>query len=75
MIKSRLYSTTLFKSYCFIKGLYGWRNGKVGEYKMRKRMEKWEDKKDLVFSHLYLVGGWKSEKMKNLYIWLRRKMR
>ena len=38
-------------------------------------MEKWEDKKDLVFSHLYLVGGWKSEKMKNLYIWLRRKMR
>ena len=29
-------------------------------------MEKWEDKKDLVFPHMYLVGGvekWKSRKL------------
>lgn len=30
LIKSMLSSTTLFKSYCYVKGLFGWRNEKVG---------------------------------------------
>ena len=39
------------------KGLFGWRSGKVGGWKISERMEKWEDRKDLVFPHVYLVGG------------------
>ena len=51
-------------------------------------MEKWEDKKDLVFSHVCLVGGvekWeggklfylvgeKSGRVENSFIWLERKV-
>ena len=30
-------------------------------------MEKWRDKKDLVFLCVCLVGGWKIRSMKNLF--------
>ena len=39
-----------------INGPFGWNSGKVGEWKINRRMEKWEDRKDLVFPHVYLVG-------------------
>ena len=39
------------------KGLFGWRSGKVRGWKISERMEKWEDRKDLVFLHVCLVGG------------------
>ena len=29
----------------------------MGEWKISGRMEKWEDRKDLVFPHVCLVGG------------------
>ena len=37
----------------------------MGEWKISGRVEKWKDRKDLVFSHVCLVGGmekWKGEK-------------
>ena len=37
--------------------MFGWRSGKVEGWKISGRMEKWEDRKDLVFSHVCLVGG------------------
>ena len=48
---------------------------KIRKIENREGIEKWEDKRDLIFSHLCLVGGWKSGEMKNLFVWLRRKMR
>ena len=52
-----------FHPHCFhpnqtySKGLFGWRNGKVRGWKISGRMEKWEDRKDLVFPHVCSVGG------------------
>ena len=40
-----------------IKGSFGWRSGKVGRLKISKRMEKWEDRKYLIFLRVYLGGG------------------
>ena len=36
-----------------------------------RRMEKWDDRKDLVFPHLCLVEEWKSRGMENFFVWLR----
>ena len=49
-----------------IYGPFGWRSEKVGEWKISGRMEKWENKKYLVFSHVRLVGRvekWESGKL------------
>ena len=37
-------------------------------------MEKWEDKKNFVFSHVCLVGRVESERVKNSFILLERKV-
>ena len=37
-----------------------------------EKIKKWEDKKDLVFFHLCLVGRMESGEMENLFIWLRK---
>ena len=51
---------------CGFKDPFGWRSRKVGGWKISRRMEKWEDKKILVFPHVCLVGGvekWECEKL------------
>ena len=38
----------------------------MGGWKISRRMEKWEDRKDLVFSHMCLAGGvekWEGRKL------------
>ena len=48
------------------KGLFGWRSRKVGEWKISRRMEKWENRKYLVFPRVCLVGGmekWEGRKL------------
>ena len=39
------------------KGPFGWKSRKLGGWKISERMEKWEDRKYLVFSRVCLVGG------------------
>ena len=39
------------------KGPFGWRSGKLGGWKISGRMEKWKDRKYLVFPYVCLVGG------------------
>ena len=36
-------------------------------------MEKWEDRKDLVFPHVCLVGGVEKWEGVNFFVWLERK--
>ena len=55
-------SINLDGSHPFLKRLLGWRSRKVGELKINGRMEKWEDKKYLVFPHV-CVFGWRDGKM------------
>ena len=38
-------------------------------------IEKWEYRRDLVLSHLCLVGRMESGEMEILFVWLRRKIR
>ena len=40
-----------------------------------EKIKKWEDRIDLFFSHLCLVGRMESGEMENLFVWLKRKMR
>ena len=40
-----------------------------------EKIKNWEDRIDLVFSHLCLVGRMESGEMENLFVWLKRKMR
>ena len=50
----------------FIKGLFGWRSEKVERYKISGMMKKWEDRKDLVFPRVGLVGWvekWENRKL------------
>ena len=49
-------STSNDSLFLHLKGPFSWRSGKVGEWKISGRMEKWEDRKDFVFSHVCLVG-------------------
>ena len=58
--------TPMFLSHylLIIKGPFGWRSEKVGGWKISERVEKWEDRKDLVFPHTCLVEGvekWEGE--------------
>ena len=51
------------------KGSFDWRSGKVGGWKISRRMEKWEVRKDLVFPHVCLVEmveKWEGEKLFSL---------
>ena len=55
-------------SHSFLKGPFGWRSRKVGEWKISGRMEKREDRKYLVFPCVCvcLVKGmekWEGEKL------------
>ena len=50
-----------YTKFLVIKGPFGWRSGKVEGWKISERMEKWEDKKDLVFSRVF---GWRGEKVR-----------
>ena len=47
-----------------IKGPFDLRGEKVGRIKNGWRMEKWEDRKDFIFSHSCLVGSGKVEREK-----------
>ena len=40
----------------YSKGSFGWSSGKLGGWKISGRMEKWEDRKYLVFPRVCLVG-------------------
>ena len=53
----------------FLKDFFGWGNQKVGGQKIARTQKKNEDRKDLVFPHVYLVGV-----MKNYFIWFERKL-
>ena len=48
------------------KGPFGWRSGKLRGWKISGRIEKWKDRKYLVFARVCLVGGmekWKGGKL------------
>ena len=48
------------------KGPFGWRSGKLRGWKISGRIEKWKDRKYLVFPRVCLVGGmekWKGGKL------------
>ena len=46
----------------------------MGGWKISERMEKWEDRKYLVFPYVCLVGGMKKWKGRKLFVWLKRKV-
>ena len=57
---------SLMNSQMELQGPFGWRSGKVGGWKSSGRMEKWKDKKYLIFLRVCLVGGmekWKDGKL------------
>jgi len=58
-------TTSLCPLIIFPKALFGWGMGNLGIE--NGGMEKWTDKKDLVFLYVCLVGGWKIQSMKNLF--------
>ena len=57
------------KKFGFPSYVFGWRGGKVGEWKifLFGWREKWEDRKDLVFPHVCLVRGVKKQEGKKLF--------
>ena len=56
------YSLALSNEYVRFIWLEWWKNERIEN---REKMEKWGGKRDFKFSHLCLVGGWKSGMIEN----------
>ena len=66
-----MYRCNLF----IFKGPFGSKDEKNEMIENREIMKKWENRKDFSFSYLCLIGWWKSEGMKNFFVWLEREIR
>ena len=56
-----------------LQGPFGWRSGKLEGWKINGRIEKWKDRKYLVFPCVCLVGGMEKQKGGKLFCLVEKK--